>query len=139
MKRYLILLFFFACAPKKEAGVSQLRDNGKVLLPMELNSLTGQREGYATNAKLIYIHAETQDTLVILLELEPGVPTKFIRGEYKWKMFSGKVTCSSVDFFGGQGGVPSIGGSFAFSTSEGVTYSVFLPTTEMKKQIPYSN
>lgn len=139
MNRFFVFLLFFACAPKKEAGVSLITGNGKLLLPMEFSSLTGQREGYAANATLVYIRAETKDTLVILLELEPGVPTKFIRGEYKWEVFSGEVTCSSIDFFGGQGGVPSIGGNFEFSTSDGEKYSVYLPTSEMKKQIQYPN
>lgn len=136
---FLLLLLLIACAPKKEAGVSQITDKGKALLPMEMHSLTGQREGYAANAELVYINTESKDTLVIRLEMEPGVPTKFIRGEYKWKAFTGEVTCSSIDFFGGQGGVPSIGGNFEFSTSDGDKYFVFLPTTEMKKQIQYSN
>lgn len=137
--RFLLLLLLIACAPKKEAGVSQTTDKGKVRLPLEMHSLTGRREGYAANAELVYINTESKDTLVIRIELEPGVPTKFIRGEYKWKAFSGDVTCSSIDFFGGQGGVPSIGGNFELYTSDGGKYSVYLPTSEMKKQIQYPN
>lgn len=133
MKKYLFLLFVFtSCAPKKEAGVSRVTDNGKVRLPMEMSSLIGKREGYAANAELTYVDKESRDTLVIRMTLEPGVPTKFVSGEYLWKALRGEVTCSSVDFFGGQGDVPSIGGNFEFSTSDGAKYAIYLPTTEMK-------
>lgn len=129
-----ILLLLIGCAPKKEAGVSRLTIQGKERLPMELRLITGQREGYTTHAEWKYSETGSQDTLAMQITLEPGVPTKFVRGTYTWKTFSGEVTCSSIDFFGGQGGRPSIGGNFSFSTTDGENYVVFLPTTELQNQ-----
>lgn len=133
-KYFLILCFCISCASKKEPGVSRVDNAGFEKLPMELHSLTGQREGYEANAELRYVDTRARDTLAIRFTLEPGVPTKFVSGEYRWKTQSGEVTCLSVDFFGGQGGVPSLGANFTFVTREGEKYIVVLPTTEMKSK-----
>ncbi len=129
-----ILLLLTSCTPKKEAGVSRLTAQGKEKLPIELCLITGQRKGYTAHAEWKYAETGSQDTLAIQITLEPGVPTKFVRGTYTWKTFSGEVTCSSIDFFGGQGGRPSIGGNFSFSTTDGEKYVVFLPTTGLQNQ-----
>lgn len=106
------------------------------MLPLMFNSLSGKREGYKANAELRFSEPDSDKTLVIRFALEPGVPTKFLHGNYSWGEKSGAVTCTSIDFFGGQGGVPSIGGVFGF-VSDGVVYKVRLPTTEMKLDKSY--
>lgn len=132
LKYLFALMLCAACGPKKEASVSRAMESGPVKLPMALSSLTGKREGYKASGTVIFVDAGARDSLTIRFVLEPGVPTKFVRGGYRWKSLSGDVSCSSVDFFGGQGGVPSIGGNFEFTTQDGASYQVYLPTTEMK-------
>ncbi|MBL7995583.1 hypothetical protein JNM05_09450 [bacterium] len=131
-KYLFLLLILSACGPKKEATITRVTDAGTTPLPLVLNSLVGTREGYHANAVMIFVDISSHDSLIIRFTLEPGVPTKFVSGEYSWNRLSGEVTCSSVDFFGGQGGVPSIGGNFLFTTADGSRFAVFLPTTEMK-------
>jgi hypothetical protein len=137
LKYLIILLAFAACGPKKQASVIRATDH--IRLPMVLTSVVGKREGYSARGTITFIDTSSRDSLVIRFTLEPGVPTKFVRGEYSWKTFQGDVTCSSVDFFGGQGGMPSVGGNFVFTRPDGSAYAVYLPTTEMKNLIsPHS-
>ncbi|KAB2879259.1 hypothetical protein F9K33_09820 [bacterium] len=131
-KYLFLLLILSACVAKKEAAVSRISETGKMPLSLELSSLAGTREGYHAHAVLTFVDTVSRDSLIIRFTLEPGVPTKFVSGEYTWNRLSGEVTCTSIDFFGGQGGVPSIGGNFDFYTSDGEKYTVYLPTTEMK-------
>ena len=126
----LLLVAFTACGPAKEASVTRNSDQAR--LPLVLNSLSGLREGYVAHGEMMFMDADSPDRLLIRFTLEPGVPTKFISGEFSWGAKTGEVTCSSIDFFGGQGGIPSIGGKFAMTTPDGVSYAVYLPTTEMK-------
>lgn len=131
-KYLFLLLILSACGAKKEAAVTRISDTGKMPLKLELSSLAGTREGYHAHAVMTFADSVSRDSLIIRFTLEPGVPTKFVRGEYEWKALKGEVTCTSIDFFGGQGGVPSIGGNFSFTTTDGSRFAVFLPTTEMR-------
>ncbi len=128
---FISLLVVASCGRPDSASVRRDSGEDSAQLPMALMSFVGKRDGYYANAEMTFKDSLSGDHLQIRLELEVGVPTKFLRGEYRWGTSSGEVTCSSIDFFGGQGGLPSVGGVFAFRTPDGVSYRVELPTTEM--------
>jgi len=127
----IIFLLILSCGNPQQASVMRVADTGQMQLPMTLSSFTGKRDGYYANAEMTFVDSSSGEKLLIQFRLEIGVPTKFLRGDYTWGTRSGEVTCPSIDFFGGQGGLPSIGGVFAFTTADGSSYRVKLPTTEM--------
>ena len=47
---------------------------------------------------------------------------------------SGTVSSASVDFFGGQGGRPSLGGRFLLSVEGSPVYGINLPTTRLASE-----
>lgn len=98
---------------------------------MTLSAFAGIREGYRAIGEMTFTEKDSPHRLVIRFVLEPGVPTRFVSGHYSWGAQTGPVTCLSIDFFGGQGGVPSVGGTFEVTTPDGQAYQIFLPTTEM--------
>ncbi len=133
MKMGFVLIFFWmvSCGPRKEASVSRLSDGVSNTVPVVLNSFTGKRDAYNALAEMTFIDSISMSPLVIRFKLAPGVPTRFISGDYSWQNFAGEVTCTAIDFMGGQGGLPSVAGTFSFTTADETTYIVYLPTTEM--------
>lgn len=105
-------------------------------LPMSLSSFSGSRDGYRALGEMVFSEKDSPDRLVIRFVLEPGVPTRFVSGDYAWRGQAGPATCLSIDFFGGQGGLPSVGGTFEVKTPDGRAYQIFLPTTEMPVKRP---
>lgn len=126
---FVMFLMFSACGKPQEAMVTRASDGQHV--PMKFVSLTGSRDGYLARGRMEFSDINTGGPLLIDFVLEPGVPTRFQGGEFQWRTEGGPVSCTSIDFFGGQGGYPSIGGSFAFQTKDGTQYKVYLPVTEM--------
>ncbi len=114
-------------------------------LPLTLSLCTGKRDGYFAEGEMLFTktpaaHAsprmEIPDSLLITLKIEAGVPARFISGRYtlitRSARFRGSITAEALNFFGGQGGLPSIGGRFSFTTEYQERYEVHLPATEMK-------
>ena len=57
-------------------------------------------------------------------------PKGCIRAEARG-VLSGVLSSAAVDYFGGQGGRPSLGGQFTLSTEEATIYRINLPRTTL--------
>jgi len=126
--------------------VEKINDNTKILLSLRLDSFTGLRDGYAIRGKIIFLYDKTSvssiktftpDSLILNIVVEPGVPTRFISGKFRLrnrgKLFHGPVTSTSLTFLGGQGALPSLGGTFLLKANQGESYEVYIPPTEIAR------
>jgi hypothetical protein len=131
------------CSRDNTATVVELSGQQPTPLPLRLASLTGVRAGYLVNATLQFTALSQQTSadasqLAVRVVLRVGIPTTFERGDYELVLqgerHAGPVTSPSLTFLGGQGGNPSIGGTFVLHDSDGApAYRVTLPNTVMRR------
>ncbi len=104
-------------------------------LPFTVAGVTGHRDGYHFSSQITLAGSNEPDTLILSIELAIAVPTKFVRGHWQYGTRQGPVASVYVEFFGGQGGLPSIGGHFLLLENDDLRSGLFrvnLPTTEVK-------
>ena len=83
-------------------------------IPMKFDSLYGARDGESVTAEARFSNGDDSAQMNIRLHLGP--PAEFVSGTYRvtigGKTVEGIVECLSLDYQGGQGSVPSMGGKF---------------------------
>jgi len=139
-----LVLFNLHCHENQEASVLKLNGSAKDRLPVGLAELTGLRDG-----EIINISARFQgyfevkpndglrspDSLILQIQLQFGVPTRFRSGSFRWhekdQLFQGSLSSTSVSYHGGQGGLPSMDGRFQFEIRDHGQYETYIPTTEI--------
>jgi hypothetical protein len=134
---FLVLLTATSsCGRPREAYVALVEENAESILPLRLVSVAGLRQGYQADARMIFTGTATMDSLIIDMEFAPGVPTKFVRGQYRWtqsgQVMTGDLMCRVIEFQGGQGDPPSVGGTFTIMREDIGTCKVYVPTTAME-------
>jgi hypothetical protein len=143
----LLALLIFACQGAKPAAVEKIDGNTTTLLPLRLHEFTGLRDGYILRGTITFVRNKisapaietiTPDSLILRIVVEPGVPTRFVSGRFHLRngkeLLEGTVTSSDLIFHGGQGGLPSLGGTFLFRTDWGEAYKVYIPPTEVARK-----
>ncbi len=133
-----------SCGRPREAYVAHVEENAESILPLSLVSVAGLRQGYRADARMIFTGTATMDSLIIDMVFEPGVPTKFVRGRYRWtqagQLMTGDLMCRVIEFQGGQGDPSSVGGTFTIVREDIGTCKVYVPTTAMEhpgRSAPY--
>ena len=150
-KNQVIFCIFLIIALKgcqKNNVPEVIRTVGKetTVLPLTLRSFIGVRDGYDAEGEIIFAGPSSgpapqdstlPDSLILHIKVETGIPARFISGRYSLiapkVRFRGSFKADALSFFGGQGGLPSLGGKFSFATEFGEKYEIRLPPTEIQK------
>ena len=127
------LFLMAACAPERslleqvEQGEWQPRESS-------VESLVGARDGMSLSFSL---RLDGERPLLVETTLEIDPQARLVSGRWQEtsgsEVRSGPVSALAVDFFGGQGGRPSIRGQLTLSESGAPLYRVNLPTHELGK------
>jgi hypothetical protein len=104
-----------------------------------LQQVRGTRDGDRLDAEATFGNGSSM--LVVKMRFDIGSPTKLNSGHWQWtrdgRLTSGAVAERSVMFLGGQGGPPSIGGSYDLLDAGGAArYRITIPTSELKAKLP---
>ena len=100
-------------------------------------SLRGARDGASVAAEAMFSGRSL--LLTLKMEFAIGAPTTLMSGTWVRSradggVETGSISARSVDFAGGQGGSPSVGGKFDLLDSAGVhKYRVVIPLLELKR------
>jgi hypothetical protein len=120
-----------ACA-NSEYRFEQVEGDRSVPVPMTFDSLYGARDGDSVTAEARFSNGS--DSAQLNLQLHLGPPAEFVSGTYRisigGKTMEGNVACPSLDYQGGQGSVPSMGGTFLL----GASYRVIFPSTPIQRR-----
>ena len=104
-------------------------------LAFTVAGVTGHRDGYHLSSQINLVGSNESDTLVLSIELAIAVPTEFVRGSWRFGDQHGPVVATYIEFFGGQGGLPLVGGRFILLETADIRsgrWRVNLPPTEVK-------
>jgi hypothetical protein len=131
----VFLLFFFlllaGCA-NSEYRFERMDGDKAVSIPMKLDSLDGARDGESVTAEARFSNGNDSAQMSVRLFLRP--PAEFVSGTYRvtidGKTVEGIVECQSLDYQGGQGSVPSMGGKFVLKPG----YRIIIPSTPIKRR-----
>ena len=140
----LVVLSLGSCGQENTATIVALTGDQSTPLPLRLTSLTGMRADYLIKAAMHFTVSPQQPSasaatqLVVHIVLRVGIPTTFESGRYElvWEgePHAGRVTAPSLTFLGGQGGNPSIGGTFLLHSASGASaYRITLPNTVLRR------
>lgn len=130
----LVLVLISGC------GITELRfekiEGGKAtVVPLMMISLYGARDGDSVTAEAFFTGGPgSTDVAEMKVKLHLGPPAEFVSGTYHadigGKVTDGIVECTSLDYQGGQGEVPSMGGKFVWNPG----YRVAIPSTPIKRR-----
>jgi hypothetical protein len=130
----LFLFFFllFAGCANSEYRFERTDGDKAVSIPMKLDSLYGARDGESVTAEARFSNGIDSAQMKVRLFLRP--PAEFVSGTYRvtidGKTVEGIVECQSLDYQGGQGSVPSMGGKFVLKPG----YRIIIPSTPIKRR-----
>jgi hypothetical protein len=128
---FVTLILLAGCA-NSDYRFERIEGGTSVSIPLKFDSLYGARDGETVTAEARFSDASDSAQMNLLLHLGP--PAEFVSGTYRitlnGKTTEGIVECQSLDYQGGQGSVPSMGGRFVLGSSYGVTF----PSTPIKRR-----
>ena len=128
---FLCLILFSGCA-NSDYRFERMDGDKPVSIPMKLDSLFGARDGESVTAEARFANGNDSAQMNVRLFLRP--PAEFVSGTYRvtidGKTVEGVVECQSLDYQGGQGSVPSMGGKFVLKPG----YRVIIPSTPIKRR-----
>jgi hypothetical protein len=131
---FLVLIFFllFAGCANSDYRFERMDGDKPVSIPMKLDSLFGARDGESVTAEARFANGNDSAQMNVRLFLRP--PAEFVSGTYRvtidGKTVEGVVECQSLDYQGGQGSVPSMGGKFILKPG----YRIIIPSTPIKRR-----
>ena len=127
----LLFLLLTGCA-NAEYRFERFESGKTVPIPMKFDSLYGARDGESVTAEARFSNGNDSAQMNVRLFLRP--PAEFVSGTYRLtidgKTVEGIVECQSLDYQGGQGSVPSMGGKFVLKPG----YRIILPSTPIKRR-----
>lgn len=127
-------LLILACAGERSL-VEQFDNEAWRPELFHLASLAGQRDG-AHVAFAIELQGEGSRRLLVQGNVSIDPQARLVDGHWVEEggaeLRSGIVSSATVDFLGGQGGRPSLGGQFTLSGTSGPLYRLNLITRELK-------
>ena len=130
------LLLLTACSVPKEPSVEDLTHK-EDLAGAKMMSLRGARDGASVKAEAMFSGRAL--LLTLKMEFAIGAPTTLVAGTWVRSradggVETGSISARSVDFAGGQGGSPSVGGKFDLVDTTGVhKYRVVIPLLELTR------
>lgn len=133
-----LLLFLTACKAPKQPSVQDLTHR-EDLSQVRMTTLRGTRDGATLDTEAMF--SSRSMLLTVRMRFSIGTPTTLLSGT--WLRTSspvgverGNISARSVSFLGGQGGSPSIGGSFDLLDAAGARkYRVVIPLLELRDRL----
>jgi len=116
-----------ACGGSSDPQLEAFKDGAFVPVAITAHDLAGKRDG-ATTTATVTLSTENGERLRMNLEIRYN-PTPVL-GEGSWsfgRYEGGSIRAESVEFAGGQGEGPSLGGVFLLETDGVTKYRVRLP------------
>lgn len=105
--------------------------------PFQVTSMGGQRAG-ATVTFVLRLEEPSGRLLVVEGSVEIDPQATLVGGRWVEERGpsarSGILSSAAIDFFGGQGDRPSLGGQFTLSTEGATVYRINLPTTRLSTE-----
>lgn len=134
----VVFVLIAACGKPPKPPVEDLTGHEN-LASYVLQPVRGTRDGDRLDAEARFGNGSS--TLVVKMRFDIGSPTKLNSGHWQWtrgdRVIAGAVAERSVMFLGGQGGSPSIGGSYDLLDASGAArYRITIPTTELEIKLP---
>lgn len=132
------LLFLSACGAPKQPSVEDLTHH-EDLSSVKMMTLRGARDGDMLNAEAMFSGRTL--LLTIKMRFAIGAPTTLTTGTWvrtrpEGGVETGRIVARSVSFAGGQGGSPSVGGSFDLLDAAGTPrYRVAIPLLRLKDRL----
>ena len=130
----VLALLILACAGERPL-VERLENETWRPEPFQLASLTGQRDGTDVTFA-VELQGEGSRRLLVQGTVLIDPKARFVDGHWMeeggTEPRSGRVSSATVDFLGGQGGRPSLGGQLTLSDANGPLYRLNLTTRELK-------
>jgi hypothetical protein len=127
----LVLLLLGGCA-NSDYRFERTGGSPSVSIPLKFDSLYGARDGENVTAEARFSNGNDSAQMNVRLFLRP--PAEFVSGTYRitidGKTIEGVVECQSLDYQGGQGSVPSMGGKFVLKPD----YRITIPSTPIKRR-----
>jgi hypothetical protein len=134
-----LLVLLTACGGERPLVASFQQDSWHPE-SFHLVSLSGKRDGIATSFTII-LEGDGDRRLVVEGVVETDPQARLVSGRWAGEggasPRSGVVSRAAVDFLGGQGAQPSLGGQFTLSTSGAPTYRINLPATQLVSPLPW--
>ena len=130
---WLLLTLLAACAPDRPL-VERFEQGGWQQSPFQFVSLGGQRAG---NTVVFVLRLEEPSGVRLEVEATVKIDPRATLVGGRWveagesRAQSGVLSSAVIDFFGGQGGRPSLGGQFMLSAEGAPLYRINLPTTRL--------
>jgi len=134
LKRHfrLFLLMALAACGNSNYRFDEIKAGQSTSIPFTFDSLYGTRDGDSVTAEARFSNAGDSAQMNIRVHLGP--PAEFVSGTYRittgGKTIEGVVESLSLDYQGGQGSVPSLGGRFVLKPD----YRVTFPSTPIKRR-----
>lgn len=133
----LFLLMLAGCA-NPNPRFEKIENDKATTIPMTLNGLYGARNGDTVTAEAHFVNNNNgsfgNDVAQIKMQIHLGPPAEFVSGTYHTdiggKVADGTVESLSLDFQGGQGDDPYVGGKFLLKPD----YRVSFPATKLKRR-----
>jgi hypothetical protein len=127
----LIFLLLAGCA-NSDYRFDRTDGGQSVSIPLKFDSLYGARDGENVTAEARFSNGNDSAQMNVRLFLRP--PAEFVSGTYRLtidgKTIEGVVDCQSLDYQGGQGSVPSMGGKFVLKPD----YKITIPSTPIMRR-----
>jgi hypothetical protein len=129
---FLVSFLLLAGCANSEYRFERMDGDQAVSIPMKFDSLDGARDGESVTAEARFSNGKDSAQMNVRLFLRP--PAEFVSGTYHvtidGKTVEGVVECQSLDYQGGQGSVPSMGGKFVLKPG----YRITIPSTPIKRR-----
>ena len=136
---FLLILILLACHAPKQPSVEDL-SHREDLSGAKMMTLRGSRDGDLLDAEAMFSGRSL--LLTVKMRFAIGAPTTLMSGTWvrtraEGGAETGSISARSVSFAGGQGGSPSIGGSFDLLDPTGARkYRVVIPLLELRDHLP---
>jgi hypothetical protein len=132
----LLLVLLVACGTDRPL-VERYERGAWKSEPYRIASMGGQRAG-ATVTFVLRLEESSGRRMVIEGTVEIDPQATLIGGSWAESggpsALSGVLSSASIDFFGGQGDRPSLGGQLTLSAGESPVYRINLPTTRLSAE-----
>ena len=129
-----LLALLVACDVERPL-VEQFQESAWKPEPFQVASLAGRRDGTQVFFSL-ELHGEGDRRLVLEGTVEIDPRARLVSGRWVEESgsgsSSGSVAASALDFLGGQGGRPGLGGQFTLAAAGAPLYRLNLPTTRLE-------
>lgn len=123
--------FLISGCSQPSAKVEKREPGGWMETTFELLSSSGSRDSYRTRARFVFADSDGRELqLNLVVEVDPRATLR--GGSWTFDGDSGSIRALSLQFLGGQGASPSVGGRFLLVEGAEEKYRVTIPPTTLR-------